>query len=328
MAYLLFRKRPNASQSFNNFRISSIIAEKCEGDRDQAEKMLAKTYYRSISTAAANNNGKTVVPILPPSGDKLWSWNRSFEIACSVASQWCDNEIPLLVPEEANIFIGTEVLDMDEDEKHDLLDELDFAFDKQDGKTDEQDEDGNASAFDKVLADADKKPKWLVGFGGDLEQMMKKDPADVLTDTDADPDIPAEEDGWKKEAEDVEAVIAGVENTFADWLSEQLKERKMSSAALARAANMLQSTVVRLAKGIIVVPTKSQILAIGCALGLPRDEIDHMLSLSGYALSPNVPRDMVVAYYIDNGIYDIGRINRALFLHGIPTLGTHRAMPR
>lgn len=314
MAYLLFRRRPNASQAFNNFRISSAIAEKCEGDRKLAEKMLAKTYYKSISKAAASDR-KTVVPILPPSGNKLWSWNRSFEIACFMASQWCDNEIPLLVPEEADIIIGTEMMDMDEEREQDILEQLDVAF--------AEDEDDDLD-FASLYGDDEEKPKWLIEYAGSLDEMeaeIEEDPG-VLSEE------RASRDEWQDEPEEIDEIIAGVSNTFAEWLSTQIEERNITAAKLARQANMLSSTVVRLSKGIIVVPTKSQILAIACAFGLDREELDEMLARAGYCLSPNVPRDMIVAYYVDHGMYDIGRINRTLFLHGIPTLGTHRTMPR
>lgn len=312
MAYLLFRKRPNAAQQFNNFRISSAIAEKSNGDRKIAEKMLAKTYYKSITTAAAANR-KTVVPVLPPSGDKLWTWNRSFEIACSVASQWCDNEIPLLVPDEADIIVGTEAMDMTEEQERDILEQLDLEFDKDDAED---------LDFSDLYGDDEEKPKWLIEYAESLENMDDDDEHDQIMPTEVDSDL------WKDEAEEVESIIEGVDNTFSEWLGIQLAERGITPAKLARQANMLASTVIRLAKGIILVPSKSQILAIGCALGLNREELDEMLRRAGYSLSPNVPRDMVVAYYIDRGMYDIGRINRTLFMHDIPTIGTHRTMPR
>lgn len=317
MAYILFRKRPNAKQQFNNFKIATSIAEKSGGSRKKAEELLAKMYYKSVSVAAAEQK---VVPVLPPDGNDLWSWNRSFDIACDVASQYETAEIPLLVPEQANIFIGKEIIDMDEGEKKDALDLLDFAF----GEKEAESDDAISSLIDKEA----NKPKWLGDFGGDLERMMQREQLEALTDIES-PELKDEALSWEKEADDIKNIVENApQDTFSKFLTEKMAERDMKPARLARKSNMLSTTMVRLMKGVIPIPSKSQILAIGIALELPREEFEHMLSLAGYILSPNVPRDAIVSYYLDNSIYNLEQINRALFLSEIPTLGTHLAVPR
>lgn len=323
MAYILFRRRPNAAQSFNNFRISSAIAEKSGGDKEKAEKLLALTYRSSIM-AAASATPKKIVPVLPPS-DKLWSWNRSFEIACDMAAQWCDDEIPILVPEEANIHIGVDINDLSEPEREqsimDALENLDFSIGDEDPSV-------QKDAITELFEHEENKPKWLGNFGGDLDRMIKRDAIDAIVDMADNPEMPVESEEWEQEASDIEDIIASVDRPFSDWLAKTMKARKISSAQLARRANMLSSTIARLSKGIIIVPTKSHICAIGLALGLSREAFDEMLALAGYVLSPSVPRDMIVAYYIDKKVSDVGKVNRTLFVNNIPTLGAHKVMPK
>lgn len=327
VAYILFRRRPNAAQTFNNFRIASTISDAATGDRKQAEKILALTYYKSIRASVASQPRK-IVPILPPSGDGLWSWNRSFEIACEMASQWCDDEIPLLVPDNADIHIGVDLSDLDEVEREknilDVLDELDFdvEVDFGAGSPANLDDAVFKEMFDKEEEEAQRK--WLSGLSDEIDRM------DAALDGNDIEQTADEADDLRFEPDDISAIISEAEAkaTFSAWLSKTLEARNLTPAALARSANMLASTVKRLASGIIVVPTKSHICAIGLALGLPRSQFDAMLAIAGYTLSPSVPRDMVVAYYIDKRVTDIGRINRTLFVNNIPTLGAHKVMPK
>lgn len=317
MAYVLKRKRPSSTQRWNSFKIVTSITEKANGNKENAEYLLSRLYYKTMKTAAATPG--RMVPVLPPPGDGMWSWNRSLDIACSVASQCDKAELPIIVPEEANIFIGKDLVDMDEEEAEDALADLDFEFDKH------LDDEENIDIFGEIIAAQNEKPRWLGEFGGDLDK-MRKDNLAALLDVEMDDDIVPKEEhyDWEQEAEDIKNIVESIpQETFADFLTEKMKERQMNPALLARASNMMSSTVVRLCKAENPVPEKSQVLAIGFALGLDREEFEHMLHLSGYCLSESVPRDMIVSYYIDKKIYSLEQINRALFIYDIPTLGTH-----
>lgn len=315
MAYVLKRRRPSSTQRFNSFKIVTSISEQVNGDREAGEKLLSRMYYKVMNTAIATPG--RMVPVLPPPGDGMWSWNRSLDIACAVASQCDKAEIPLLVPEEANIFIGKELIDMDEEEAEDALDALDFAFDQH---GDEEKDD----IFGELIAAQNSKPKWLGDFGGDLEKMKQRNSLAALADIEMDDDIPEEKPEWEQEAEGIEKIVHSTpQETFSEFLGEKMQQRHFTPARLARAANMMSSTIVRLRDAENPVPEKSQVLALGFALELPRDEFEHMLHIAGYCLSECVPRDMVVSYYIDKEIYELEQVNRALFIYNIPTLGTH-----
>lgn len=317
MAYVLKRRRPTAHMSYNSFRAVTRIVELAGGDKDKAEDLLSKMYYKVVTVAAADPG--RVVSVFPPA-EGLWSWNRSFDIACDVASQCADAEIPLAVPEEANIFIGKDILDMDEDEVEDEFADLDFAFDEHLGE-----DDGMSDALSDFLDTGSDKPKWLGDFGGDLEKIMQQKQLEKLTDANGvELEVPKERPAWEQEAEDIADIISTTpQETFADFLNEKMRERNLKPAQLARKANMMTSTLVKLRNAENPVPTKSQILALGVALELPREEFEHLMELSGYCFSECVVRDRIVSYYLDKGIYALEQINRALFVNEIPTLGTH-----
>ena len=53
---------------------------------------------------------------------------------------------------------------------------------------------------------------------------------------------------------------------------------------------------------------------------LSLDETKDMLARAGFALSPSSRFDLIVEFFIDNGVYDLSVINEALYDHGEPLL--------
>ena len=68
-------------------------------------------------------------------------------------------------------------------------------------------------------------------------------------------------------------------------------------------------------------PKKPTALAFALALKLNVDETKDFLGRAGYALSKSSVSDLIVEYFIDNGVYDIMTINLALYEHNEPLLG-------
>ena len=68
-------------------------------------------------------------------------------------------------------------------------------------------------------------------------------------------------------------------------------------------------------------PSKRTALALAIGLKLSQEETDELLKWAGYALSHAVKFDVIVEYFIINGIYDIFTINEVLFSYDQPLLG-------
>ena len=76
---------------------------------------------------------------------------------------------------------------------------------------------------------------------------------------------------------------------------------------------------IRTGKGYM--PSKRTALALAIALELDLNETADLLSRAGFALSHSQKADVIVEYFIINRIYDIYRINEALFQYDQPLLG-------
>lgn len=60
-------------------------------------------------------------------------------------------------------------------------------------------------------------------------------------------------------------------------------------------------------------PRKNTVIAFALALELPPDEFNEMLAKAGYSLSRSQKSDIIIMFHINHGIYNIDRINDALY---------------
>ncbi|MDO5444441.1 MAG: hypothetical protein Q4F31_02345 [Eubacteriales bacterium] len=69
-------------------------------------------------------------------------------------------------------------------------------------------------------------------------------------------------------------------------------------------------------------PTRTTAFACAIGLELSLEQTKELLMSAGYAFSHSLRTDIVVEYYIRNRIYDIDRINNALFHYDLQVLGS------
>ncbi len=69
-------------------------------------------------------------------------------------------------------------------------------------------------------------------------------------------------------------------------------------------------------------PGKGTILALCIAMRLTMEETEDLLERAGYAISPHSKFDLIVAYFIKKGFYDVDRINQVLFSYHETLLGS------
>lgn len=72
-------------------------------------------------------------------------------------------------------------------------------------------------------------------------------------------------------------------------------------------------------------PSKSVVLGLIIGLALPLKEAEKMLMKAGYAFSDADKSDIIVKFFISNGVYDVYKINQALFDFDQKLLGNNIA---
>ena len=64
-------------------------------------------------------------------------------------------------------------------------------------------------------------------------------------------------------------------------------------------------------------PSKETLLAIAISLGLGIDEIQHLLKKAGYALSPSLPNDAVVCWFLSGDRKTAGSVPVLFYINEV-----------
>jgi hypothetical protein len=134
--------------------------------------------------------------------------------------------------------------------------------------------------------------------------------------TQAEPGAPAP--GQKKRS--LKDLLFHLEDSFSDALLGLIDEKGMTDVEVYKRANLDRKLFSKLRKSSYR-PSKQTAVALAIALRLNLDETADLLGRAGYALSPSSKGDVIVRYFIEEGIYDIYAVNEALFTFGEKLLG-------
>lgn len=61
------------------------------------------------------------------------------------------------------------------------------------------------------------------------------------------------------------------------------------------------------------IPKKENIIKLGLALSLTKDDMNMLLNSAGYSLASNNKVDLIISFCIENNIYDISVVNDYLY---------------
>jgi O-acetyl-ADP-ribose deacetylase (regulator of RNase III) len=105
--------------------------------------------------------------------------------------------------------------------------------------------------------------------------------------------------------------------TIAQW-----QDRKgVDAVACYRRANVSKETWEKIVSEENYQPSKTIVLAFAIALGLSLEETNCFLANCGYSFSKKDKVDVIVEFFLNNGVYNVFSINKALFKFDQPCLG-------
>lgn len=116
----------------------------------------------------------------------------------------------------------------------------------------------------------------------------------------------------------IEDLMCQLEETFSERLLRMIDERGMTDSEAYTKAYVDRRHFSKIRKDVNYVPNKKTVLAFTIALELSLDEAKDFLASAGFALSRSSKTDVIIAYFLQNRIYDIFEINDILDAYGQP----------
>ncbi|HHV64101.1 MAG TPA: macro domain-containing protein [Peptococcaceae bacterium] len=119
----------------------------------------------------------------------------------------------------------------------------------------------------------------------------------------------------------LEELVSNLEESFSEMLLRLIAEKGMSEVETYKRANLDRKLFSKIRNNKYYKPSKATAIALAIALRLNLNETLDLLSRAGYTLSPSSKFDLIIKYFLTNGIYNIYEINEALYAFGQELLG-------
>lgn len=119
----------------------------------------------------------------------------------------------------------------------------------------------------------------------------------------------------------IDDLMNQMEETFTQRLLRLIDERGMTDSEAYTKAYVDRRHFSKIRNDIHYTPNKKTVLAFAIALELSLDEAKDLLQSAGFALSRSSKTDIIVAYFLQNKIYDMFKINEVLYAYEQPVFG-------
>lgn len=116
----------------------------------------------------------------------------------------------------------------------------------------------------------------------------------------------------------IDDLMGQMEETFSQRLLRMIDERGITDAEAYTKAYVDRRHFSKIRKDVNYAPNKKTVLAFTIALELSLDEAKDLLRSAGFALSRSSKTDIIVAYFLQNKIYDMFEINDVLYAYEQP----------
>ncbi len=108
--------------------------------------------------------------------------------------------------------------------------------------------------------------------------------------------------------------------TFSEMLRRLIRESGKQNSEVYARANVTRQHFSKICKVNDYQPSKSTAIAFAIALNLNYRKTQELLASAGYNLTKSKLSDVIVMFFIEQGIFDIERLNQCLYEYEQPTL--------
>lgn len=117
--------------------------------------------------------------------------------------------------------------------------------------------------------------------------------------------------------EEIEEIIKEMETSFSDRLMEIIRERKLNEVEVYKKADLDRRLFCKIRNNHNYRPTKDTAILLCMSMKLSYEDTVDLLKRAGMALSQSNITDLIAAYFINNGIYDIPLYKEVLYRYSV-----------
>jgi len=119
---------------------------------------------------------------------------------------------------------------------------------------------------------------------------------------------------------ELSAYLAHAAVPFSRCLLQFIRKSGLDEVEVYKRAHVDRKHFAKIRSDLNYQPKKATVIAFALALHLSLEETKELLSSAGFALSGSAPFDLIIRFFVERGVYDLFRINDALYDFDQPVL--------